>query len=327
MNRIPLISVIVPVYKAEKYIHRCLDSLLTQTFSDFELILVDDGSPDNSGKICDDYARKDSRIRVFHKENGGVSSARQLGLDNARGEYTIHCDPDDWVEPDWLESLYSAAVNDIADMVICDYRLIYTDHTKQQVVNCSLDPERLFEQITNGKIHGQLWNKLIKRSLIEKADAKFPLKLDCGEDLFFCLQLLLVKPKIVVVRDALYNYNRTNVDAITYQYTDKTSESLLVFIVYLKTLQNRNECSERIKKATENRKVIYTGQTLINSSDAFLKEREKDIPRISIRRAFLFHPVYPVHWCYYFVAICYSLNFTWGIKILRWGYRKIKRMK
>ena len=83
----PKISVIVPVYKAEAYLHRCVDSLLAQTFTDFEVLLVDDGSPDRSGEICDEYARKDRRVRVFHKENGGVSSARNMGLDNARGEY------------------------------------------------------------------------------------------------------------------------------------------------------------------------------------------------------------------------------------------------
>ena len=101
----PKVSVIVPVYKAELYLPRCVGSILSQTFSDFELLLIDDGSPDCSGRICDEYAEKDSRIRVFHKENGGVASARQMGLDNAKGEYTIHVDPDDWVEPNMLEIL------------------------------------------------------------------------------------------------------------------------------------------------------------------------------------------------------------------------------
>ena len=85
----PKVSVIVPLYKAEKYIHRCVDSILAQTFTDWELLLIDDGSPDRSGEICDEYARKDKRIRVFYKKNGGVSSARNLGLDNVRGEYVL----------------------------------------------------------------------------------------------------------------------------------------------------------------------------------------------------------------------------------------------
>ena len=128
----PKISVIVAVYKAEAYLHRCVDSLLAQTFQNFEILLVDDGSPDNSGKICDDYAKQDARIRVFHKENGGVSSARQCGIDHAKGEYTTHVDPDDWVEPTMLEDLYRKANEEDADMVLSDFYLEYRDNIKYE---------------------------------------------------------------------------------------------------------------------------------------------------------------------------------------------------
>ena len=122
---IPVISIIVAVYKAESCLRRCVDSLLAQTFQDYEILLVDDGSPDRSGEICDEYARKDNRVRVFHKENGGVASARQCGMNNARGEYVIHADPDDWVEPNMLEELYGKAKEENADMIICDATVIY----------------------------------------------------------------------------------------------------------------------------------------------------------------------------------------------------------
>jgi len=102
----PKVSVIVPVYKVEKYLPECIGSILAQTFTDFELILADDGSPDNSGKICDDYAARDFRIRVFHKENGGVSSARNLGIDNARGEWIAFVDSDDWIGRDFLSAFF-----------------------------------------------------------------------------------------------------------------------------------------------------------------------------------------------------------------------------
>ena len=101
----PTISVIVPVYNAEKYLHRCIDSVLAQTYKDFELLLIDDGSKDSSGTICDEYAAQDARVKVFHKENGGVSSARNVGLDHARGEWIMHLDGDDWIEHDMLERL------------------------------------------------------------------------------------------------------------------------------------------------------------------------------------------------------------------------------
>lgn len=105
----PKVSVIVPVYKVEKYLPECIDSILAQTFTDFELILVDDGSPDNSGKICDEYASRDSRVRVFHKENGGVSSARNFGVRYARAEYIAFLDSDDWWKPLFLERMFALA--------------------------------------------------------------------------------------------------------------------------------------------------------------------------------------------------------------------------
>ena len=104
-NTNPKISVIIPVYNAEKYLRRCVDSILAQIFTDFELLLIDDGSKDKSGVICDEYAKKDNRVKVFHKENGGVSSARNLGLDNARGEWIGFIDSDDMVKPEYLDGL------------------------------------------------------------------------------------------------------------------------------------------------------------------------------------------------------------------------------
>lgn len=106
----PKISIIVPVYNVEKYIRRCLDSIAGQTFTDWECICVDDGTPDASGKICDEYAQKDGRFVVIHKENGGVSSARNVGLDVAKGEYVTFCDSDDWVEKEMLEVFYNTAL-------------------------------------------------------------------------------------------------------------------------------------------------------------------------------------------------------------------------
>lgn len=117
----PAVSIIVPIYNAEKYLQKCIDSVLSQTFKDWECILVDDGSPDRCGEICDEYAKNDNRFKVIHQVNGGVSSARQIGHDLANGEYTIHIDPDDWVEPTMIEELYSKARSEDSDMVICDY--------------------------------------------------------------------------------------------------------------------------------------------------------------------------------------------------------------
>ena len=114
----PLVSVIVPVYKAEKYLHKCVDSLLAQTMTDFEVLLINDGSPDRSGAICDEYAAKDSRIRVFHKENGGVSSARNLGILESQGKYITFVDSDDWLSPCYLADFELDIVSNFSNFII-----------------------------------------------------------------------------------------------------------------------------------------------------------------------------------------------------------------
>ena len=125
-----LVSVIVPVYKVEKYLSKCLDSIVNQTYKNLEIILVDDGSPDNSGKICDEYAQKDSRIKVIHKENGGLSSARNAGLDIATGEYIAFADSDDSVHLDFVEKLYRAIKEENADIACCSVEDFIEDKNK-----------------------------------------------------------------------------------------------------------------------------------------------------------------------------------------------------
>lgn len=124
-----MISVIVAVYQAENYLRRCLDSILNQTFKDWDCILVDDGSTDRSGVICDEHAVRDSRFRVIHQANRGVSITRQVGLDAAKGEYIIFADSDDWVEAEWLEKLHRKMIADNVDMVICDFEHICAEKT------------------------------------------------------------------------------------------------------------------------------------------------------------------------------------------------------
>lgn len=201
------ISVIVPFYKAEKYLHRCMDSILAQTFTDFEVLLIDDGSPDGSGRICDEYAAKDCRVRVFHKKNGGVSSARQFGVDHAEGEYTIHVDPDDWVEPDMLEKLYAKAEAENADMVVCDFYINTLDkqlYSKQQP--SALDHETVLREMFQ-HLHGSCWNKLIKRACYDKYAVRFPLNLNFCEDLFVNVALLKENISVAYLGEAFYHYN------------------------------------------------------------------------------------------------------------------------
>ena len=234
MNKEPKISVIVPVYKAEAYLHRCVDSIIAQTFTDWELLLVDDGSPDRSGDICDEYASKDARIRVFHKENGGVSSARQKGLDEAVGEYTIHADPDDWVEPMMLEELYKKAKEDDADMVICDFICEY----KTGGVTCVQKPlestaKGILQQLLFQQLHGSCWNKLVRRTCYSKYNVKFPCHIIRWEDLYVVCSLLSHDIKCSYLPRAFYHYDQVcNANSIVRKPTMKGLRSQMFFIDY-----------------------------------------------------------------------------------------------
>lgn len=231
----PKISVIVPVYKAEAYLHRCVDSILAQTFQDFEVLLIDDGSPDRSGEMCDEYARKDRRVRVFHKENGGVSSARQCGMDNAQGEYTIHADPDDWVEPDMLEELYREAKEEDADMVICDFyeeRKGKTIYVRQQP--SSLDHETVLCELFQ-QLHGSCWNKLVKRVCYSKYGVKFPMELSFCEDLYVNARLVFQNVKIAYVQKAFYHYDQmVNAESLVHRPTSFILAQMKVLRMLLK---------------------------------------------------------------------------------------------
>ena len=204
-DSMPKISVIVPIYKAENYLHRCVDSFLSQTLTEFEILLVDDGSPDKSGDMCDDYAKKDYRVRVIHKENGGVSRARQTGTDHAMGDYIIHADPDDWVEPTMLQDLYEKAETEDADMVICDFLIETKDQIRLLCQRPSgYEKETLLNDILSKRLHGSCCNKLIKRACYEHVS--FPLDLNCNEDAFVVMHIINNGAKVAYLNRTYYHY-------------------------------------------------------------------------------------------------------------------------
>lgn len=218
----PKISVIVPVYKAEAYLHRCVDSLLAQTFQDYEILLVDDGSPDRSGEICDKYAKKDKRVRVFHKENGGVSSARQCGMDHTQGEYVIHADPDDWVEPEMLEELYEKAKAENADMVICDY---FCEERNQSIYisqkPSSLNHETVLCEMFTRLLHGSSWNKLVRLTCFQQFNVKYPVELSYCEDFYVNACLLSHEIRVAYLPKAFYHYDQyTNPGSLVHKGID-----------------------------------------------------------------------------------------------------------
>lgn len=225
MKSRPRISIIVPVYKAEAYLHRCIDSLLVQTFTDFEVILIDDGSPDKSGAICDTYAKCDERVRVIHQANGGVSAARQKGQDEAIGEYTIHADPDDWVEPTMLEELYQKAKEEDADMVICDYYV--NNGERQRLVKqrpSKLDSKTVLRELFQ-QLHGSCCNKLVRRVCYSNYGVRFQSDMSLCEDLYVNVALLQNNLRIAYLAKAFYHYVQIDT-SITNRITPQRIEYL-----------------------------------------------------------------------------------------------------
>lgn len=218
----PKISIIVPVYKVEKYLHRCIDSILSQSFTDFELILVDDGSPDNCGKICDEYEEKDSRIRVFHKENGGVSSARNLGLDNARGEWIAFIDSDDYVEKDYLSQLFFYAKQGNTDFVVILNTI--KDHIDEDFV--ILQPNNYSQLFSCYRLHnyGSPWSKLYKSKIIKNNHLQFNVKIHFGEDMIFVFQYLLETRCVILIYSEKYIWDRSRPDSLTKRFNSCESE-------------------------------------------------------------------------------------------------------
>ena len=211
-----LISIIIPVYKVEKYLPRCIESVLNQTYKNFELILVDDGSPDNSGKICDEYALRDNRIKVIHKENGGVSSARNTGIDAASGEYINFIDSDDWVPENSLEILINAILSNDADLSVGGYELrqikakkiSLPDNILSFSENLPIDAKNL-KILDWGHFHS-CWCKLFKRDIVLRHNLRFDLDIKLGEDCLFVRNYLFYVRKIVTLSQNVYYYNLLN---------------------------------------------------------------------------------------------------------------------
>lgn len=211
----PKISIIVPVYNVEKYLSRCIDSILAQTFTDFELLLIDDGSKDKSGEICDEYTKKDDRVRVFHKENGGASSARNLGLDYANGKYVVFVDSDDYISVSYLDSFYKILLkyNDV-DLII--QSPIYT--STNGALGSRKIPSKVYDGVnilsdfvTDGNLDfTEPHSKLFRLNLIQENNIRFNEKVIVGEDGIFIACFLRYCKMIISSEDVGYHYVKSD---------------------------------------------------------------------------------------------------------------------
>ena len=202
-----LISVIIPVYRVEAYLDRCVRSIVDQTYPDLEIILVDDGSPDRCGGMCDAWAARDNRIRVIHKENGGLSDARNAGMDIAAGSYIAFVDSDDWIHPEFVACLYDAVRKHEAGIGACDVRVVHDDAVVFQPVDADSvcrTPEQAIRALTeNREFRAVAWNKLYHRSLLE--GERFPVG-RYHEDEFFTYRILDKAKRLAYVDAPLYCY-------------------------------------------------------------------------------------------------------------------------
>ncbi len=207
MGKVIAISIIVPIYNMEKLMRKCLDSILAQTFDDYECLLIDDGSTDGSPAICEEYAAKDSRFKAFHKPNGGLSDARNWGLAHSEGKYTIFFDPDDWVDADCLKDMYAKALETDADMVMCD--LFYNDKYCQTY--CKQEPTStnhndVLKDLITGKVFGFTVTKMIRRTLYQQYTLAYPKGMFGCEDQYTMCKLLKNDVRITYLPKAYYHY-------------------------------------------------------------------------------------------------------------------------
>lgn len=219
---------------------KCIDSILAQTFTDFECLLIDDGSTDGSPNICDEYAQKDARIKVYHKPNGGLSDARNYGLERAKGDYSIFADPDDWVDAEGLDQLYEKAIETNADMVMCD--IYYNDPHRQRYRKqepTSLGHLDVLKDLITGEVYGFTVTKLIKTELYHKFGLKYPTGMYGCEDQFTICKLLKNNIHIEYIPIAYYHYMHYGNETQSRKYDEATySQDLKIRDMFVDLLKD-----------------------------------------------------------------------------------------
>lgn len=228
MKKEPLISVIVPVYKVESYLDTCISSIAGQTYQNLEIILVDDGSPDKCPKMCDAWAEKDSRIKVIHKENGGLSDARNAGMAVAAGELIGFVDSDDWISPDMYELLSRHIVNEQSDIAVCGVEMCWDDGTPSKPLtkagNCVLDNQEAMRAIIQESwLKQPVWYKLYKTELVR--DISFPVG-KYHEDVFWSYQAIARAKRVSIFDTPCYHYRQRAASIMGNNYSLKRLDSL-----------------------------------------------------------------------------------------------------
>lgn len=314
MGNQPLISVIVPIYNVEKYLNRCIESIVNQTYKNLEIILVDDGSPDNCPKMCDNWGKKDARIKVIHKKNGGLSDARNAGLEIALGYYISFIDSDDFIDLKFYEKLIKNMEEYKCDISVCNFcsfadksEVVYKELPEKIITFDTV--EALREVISYGKIKQVVWNKLFKRSLIDG------IMFDVGklhEDTFWSYKIFGRAKKTVLTDYVGYFYfqrsgsimskfntkslfDSTEARVLRIKYIDDNFPELLQFTKYEFFLHCLGEVQDTVRflqDKDEQKKIIK-----------YIKETEKSV-NLSVRDIFAISPKYSVWYIVSKVSLC-----------------------
>ena len=279
------VSVIVPVYNAERYLERCVNSIFAQTFTDYELILVDDGSTDGSGKMCDDYAQSNPQVCVIHQANQGVSAARQKGLDAANGQYVIFADPDDWVEPTMLEELLKVAINNDADVVICDFWINSSEVTGDRKYQNprALSSDSLLRQLISRELHGFTWNKLYRSSCLRKYHVTFPQGINYCEDLWFnCKLFLNQNVTVAYLKKAFYHYDYySNSSGLSRKLSARSVKDYLSFIDFIHDELQEGEFKDELAMLRFNAiRLAFRSDCSSSEFYSIFPERSKEFRKI-----------------------------------------------
>ena len=292
MEKQQIVSIVVPVYCAEKYLKSTLDSILNQTYSEFELLLVDDGSSDSSGDICDSYAEKDSRIKVFHTPNSGASKARNFGVSQAKGTYLVFVDADDLLEPEFLITMIQQFTEPEIDLVLCGFERFYHDNLNdkieyllgkqpKEILASNRELCKLFTVPKTSLSGVSVWGKMYKLDIIRENRIVFPEHISYEEDCCFNLQYYRHVRKSVTIRKSMYHY-RQQIESLSKTYKTSTYDNLV------------NGYNERVKFAKELKMgddtfkklnsvflvVIFNTFKKVVKSSMSARERRKEYRRI-----------------------------------------------
>lgn len=277
-----LVSIIVPIYNVEKYIKECIDSIINQTYKNLEIILVDDGSPDSCPKICDEYSKKDKRIKVIHKENGGLSSARNAGLDVAKGEYVSFIDSDDIVDEKFIETLYNLCIENNCDISECNFQRFEKDIVKSSN-NCEIKvqtnhemQERLYipKYFARGIV---VWNKLYKKYLYD--DVRFPIG-KLNEDEFTTYKVLYkCETSICVTEEELYYYRVNENSIMGKKFTAKRLDALEAYEERMSFYKNLGELELYKLTNVRYQETIESYFMILMESDKSLRKYIHNITR------------------------------------------------